>query len=115
MKKGFKLDPFNNKHRIALQKVIQKEAIRKIKEFCVKKSPGEQLDFIKKNIATCKRILDDIFNDRVDMRNKGDWKYCENSLIIKTQVICTTLSMAGIERLDLIKNSIDYLIVDEAC
>ena len=59
--------------------------------------------------------MDDILNNRVDMRNKGDWKYVENSLVLKTPVICTTLSMAGISRLDLIRNSVDYLIVDEAC
>ena len=54
-------------------------------------------------------------NDRVDMRNKGDWKYAENALILRTPVICTTLSMAGIERMDILRNSVDYLIVDEAC
>ena len=45
----------------------------------------------------------------------GDWKYTENALILQTPIICTTLSMAGIERLELIRNSVDYLIVDEAC
>jgi len=45
----------------------------------------------------------------------GDWKYHENSLILKTPIMCTTLSMAGIERLEITSGSIDYLIVDEAC
>jgi len=49
------------------------------------------------------------------MKNKGDWKYAENALILRTPIICTTLSMAGIERLDLLRGSVDYLIVDEAC
>ena len=61
------------------------------------------------------RILDDIKNERGDCKNKGDWKYAENSLILKTPIICTTLSMAGIERLEIARGSIDYLIVDEAC
>ena len=50
-----------------------------------------------------------------DKPAKGDWKYEEASLILKTRVICTTLSMAGIERLDIQKGLVDYLIVDEAC
>ena len=42
-------------------------------------------------------------------------KYAENSLIYKTPVLCTTLAMAGIERLEIARGTIDYLIVDEAC
>jgi hypothetical protein len=45
----------------------------------------------------------------------GDWKYQENALILKTPILCTTLSMAGIEKLEIAKDTIDYLIVDEAC
>ena len=60
-------------------------------------------------------LLSDIENQRTDGKSKGDWKYAENSLILKTPVICTTLSMAGIERLGIARGAIDYLIVDEAC
>lgn len=45
----------------------------------------------------------------------GDWKYEENALVIKTKIICSTLSMAGIEKMQLMKDQVDYLIVDEAC
>lgn len=45
----------------------------------------------------------------------GDWKYQENALILKTPILCTTLSMAGIEKLEQVKGMVDYLIVDEAC
>jgi superfamily I DNA and/or RNA helicase len=39
----------------------------------------------------------------------------ENSFILDTPVICTTLSIAGSEQCSKLKNRIDYLIVDEAC
>lgn len=29
----------------------------------------------------------------------GDWKYEENALVIKTKIISTTLSMAGIDKM----------------
>ena len=45
----------------------------------------------------------------------GDKKYEENSLILKTKVIFTTLSMAGIERLEIQRGLVEYLIIDEAC
>ena len=82
--------------------------------FVNKPVAGQKAD-IGKEMEKCKRILDDIENDRTNGKNKGDWKYAENSLILKTPVICTTLSMAGIERLEISRGTIDYLIVDEAC
>lgn len=45
----------------------------------------------------------------------GDWKYQENALILKTPILCTTLAMSGIEKLEIAKDMVDYLIVDEAC
>lgn len=39
----------------------------------------------------------------------------ENSLILKSQLVCCTLSMAGIEKMQIAKDLFDYLIVDEAC
>lgn len=45
----------------------------------------------------------------------GDWKYLENQIILKSKIICTTLSMSGIEKFDIIKDMVDYLIIDEAC
>ncbi len=37
-------------------------------------------------------------------------------IIQKAQIICTTLSMSAVEKLDCIgKDEIEYLIVDEAC
>ncbi len=39
----------------------------------------------------------------------------EKSIIEKAQIICTTLSMSAIEKLDIIGTGVEYLIVDEAC
>lgn len=38
MRKGIKLEPQNDRHRVALQKVMQKENLRKIKQFCFKET-----------------------------------------------------------------------------
>ena len=46
MKKGVVLDPHNDRHRVALQRVIQKENIRKIKEFIFKKTIQEKKEVI---------------------------------------------------------------------
>ena len=113
MKKGFKLDFQNNRHRMALSKLIAQN-IKKMKQF-IGKSPQTQKVELQKELEKCRRLLSDIENQRTDGKSKGDWKYAENSLILKTPVICTTLSMAGIERLEIARGAIDYLIVDEAC
>jgi superfamily I DNA and/or RNA helicase len=36
-------------------------------------------------------------------------------LIRNKPILCTTLSMAGSKKLEIIDNEVDYLIVDEAC
>ena len=53
--------------------------------------------------------------DIEDMKQVGDWQYHENSLILKSQLVCCTLSMSGIEKMNIAKDLFDYLIVDEAC
>ena len=112
IKKGFKLDFQNNRHRETLGKVINSN-IKKVKAFIGKPAEAQSMT-IKGEMEKCKRFLQDIESGR-DKSQKGDWKYAENALILKTRVICTTLSMAGIERLEITRGNIDYLIVDEAC
>ena len=45
----------------------------------------------------------------------GDWRYLENQIILKANILCSTLSMAGVEKMDIAKDKIEYLIIDEAC
>lgn len=45
----------------------------------------------------------------------GDRRYQENSLLLKARLVCTTLSMAGQERMEIVRNKFDYLVIDEAC
>jgi superfamily I DNA and/or RNA helicase len=67
-------------------------------------------------VKRARQALDEIVRCQdKNEKAKGDWKYASNSLILKTQVIFTTLSTAGIEKLEICKDSIDYLIIDEAC
>lgn len=35
--------------------------------------------------------------------------------MLKSQLVCCTLSMAGIAKMSIVKGLFDYLIVDEAC
>ena len=46
---------------------------------------------------------------------KGDWQYAQSSLILRTPLLFTTLSTAGIDRLEVCRDAVDYLIIDEAC
>jgi senataxin len=34
---------------------------------------------------------------------------------LKSQIVCCTLATAGLEKLEVAKDTFDYLIVDEAC
>ena len=45
----------------------------------------------------------------------GDRKFQENYLVLKAKIVCTTLSMSGIEKLEIGKNNFEYLVIDEAC
>ena len=44
-----------------------------------------------------------------------EWKDAENAIIMESQIICCTLSMAGSVKLYPFVNHFEYLIVDEAC
>jgi len=35
--------------------------------------------------------------------------------MLKAKLVCTTLSMAGTERMEIAKNKFEYLVIDEAC
>ena len=83
------------------------------KLFC-EKSKREQKEVIHENIKKCNDFLE-IIAKSPETNAKGDWRHSEASLILKARVLCTTLSMAGIERLEALKGHVDYLIVDEAC
>jgi senataxin len=43
------------------------------------------------------------------------WKQVEESIIRKSRIVCTTLAMSGIDKLEGFKGDFEYLIVDEAC
>jgi superfamily I DNA and/or RNA helicase len=45
----------------------------------------------------------------------ADWKLVENEIILRSKIICCTLAISGSEKLEIVKDMIDYLIVDEAC
>jgi senataxin len=50
------------------------------------------------------------------VKQKGsDWRNVETQLIQQSKIICCTLSLAGQDKLDILKDQVDYLIVDEAC
>lgn len=87
--------------------------LKTIKKFC-SKDVGEQISTLKACVKRCRWSLDEAQKNK-DKQAKGDWKYAESSLVIRTPIIFTTCSMAGIEKLDVIKDHVEYLIVDEAC
>ena len=110
---GLKLDSEKIRVRSLIMKSIHTENPAKAKAFC-EKTKSEQNEILENNKAKCQSFLDAI-KKSPDQAGKGNWKVEEASLILKSKVICTTLSMAGIERLEALKGHVDYLIVDEAC
>ena len=64
-----------------------------------------------------KRIQDGMVENRALMNQNqpGDWREVEEGIIKKARIVCTTLSMSGIDKLDILKGAFEYLIIDEAC
>ena len=44
-----------------------------------------------------------------------DWKQCENEMILSSKIVCCTLAISGSEKLEILRDQVDYLIIDEAC
>lgn len=60
------------------------------------------------------KLLNTEENDNAKLVGRERYEL-ESSFINDTPVICTTLSIAGSEQCAKLKDTIDYLIVDEAC
>lgn len=103
----------NNRYRSLLQKLIGTNQ-KKLKKFCGD-SKDEQRHQLTQFLDQNTNQLNALLKANAEVKQGGDWKYQENALILKTPILCTTLAMAGIEKLEQCKDMIDYLIVDEAC
>lgn len=88
--------------------------MKRVKEFIKKKTKEEHIEFLKRTLETNERKLGDLLSGE-NTKQGSDWKYYENSIILKSQIICCTLAIAGQEKLEILKDQLDYLIVDEAC
>ncbi len=64
-----------------------------------------------------KKVQDGMVENRhlMNQNQQGDWREVEEGIIKKARIICTTLSMSGIDKLEVLKGAFDYLIIDEAC
>lgn len=104
-------------HKRYLQAVVAQN-LKKIKDF-FKKYPTafEQkkyfLDQKTKFVQQLNKIQQNVEDNK--QSTGGDWKYIENQIILKSKILCATLSMSGVEKFDIVKDQIDFLIVDEAC
>ena len=117
IKKGVQISADDQNHRKYLQKLIC-ENLRKLKDW-FKKNPSpndqrRQFQNMKDRLLQQRDKIDQNIDDN-RLGQGGDWRYQENHIIIKSKILCTTLSMSGIEKLDIVKNQVDYLIIDEAC
>jgi senataxin len=62
--------------------------------------------------------IQDALNENRSMMNQNsqaDWREVEEGIIKRARIVCTTLSMSGIEKLEALKDQFEYLIIDEAC
>ena len=70
----------NKRHNMAVQKILEKQNTKKIKEFS-RDSPEVQQEFIGQKLKVCERILDDLVHNRSEGR-KGDRKIAETTLVM---------------------------------
>lgn len=112
---GFKTLRADNKKQVTqLQKLVT-QSLYRLKDWIIKKPVDEQVGYLSRQLARDESRLADLMCSDNQRQQGGDWQYVENSLILKSQLVCCTLSMAGIEKMLIAKDLFDYLIVDEAC
>lgn len=87
---------------------------RSVKEFVKTKNKDEHIQFLKKVLAANERKLGELLAGE-NQKQGPDWKYIENDILMKARIICCTLAISGAEKLEIVKDQIEYLIVDEAC
>jgi senataxin len=51
----------------------------------------------------------------MNQNTQTDWREVEEGIIKNARIVCTTLSMSGIDKLEIMKDKFEYLIIDEAC
>ena len=91
-------------------------ASKSVKDFIKRKSKPEHIEFLLRFKAQIERKLDDVRSGINELSNKrNDSKLVENLIIQRSRVVCCTLAISGIEKMHLLKDKIDYLIIDEAC
>jgi senataxin len=63
------------------------------------------------------KIQEALHENRVmlNQNSQADWREIEEGIIKRARIVCTTLSMSGLEKLETLKDQLDYLIIDEAC
>jgi superfamily I DNA and/or RNA helicase len=94
--------------------VLVGRSTKSSREFIKKKTKDEQKLFLSKNLEKYSKQIDELLSGE-NAKQGSDWRVLENDLILKSSIVCCTLSMAGNEKLEIAKNTFDYLIVDEAC
>lgn len=91
-------------------------ASKAVKDFIKRKSKPEHIEFLLKFKAQAERKLDDVRAGINELTNKrSDSKLVEKLIMLKSRIVCCTLAIAGLDKMELLKDKIDYLIIDEAC
>lgn len=85
-----------------------------VKDFVKTRTKDEHIQFLKKILDIKERQLADLHSGE-NAKQGGDWKIIENEIILRSKIICCTLAISGSEKLEILNDQVDYLIVDEAC
>jgi len=86
----------------------------RVKDFVKNNTKEEQVRFLNRILEVKEKQLAELLSGE-SAKQGGDWKLVENEIILRSRIICCTLAIAGGEKLELVKDQVDYLIVDEAC
>lgn len=90
------------KHVQYLYKLVSHN-VKRVKEFIKKKTKEEHVEFLKKTLEANERKLDELLSGE-NTKQGSDWKYYENNIILKSQIICCTLAISGQEKLEALKD-----------
>ena len=87
---------------------------KQVKSFVKSKSKEEHIEYLNKLLKMFAKQYEEIQAGE-NAKQGYDWRQIENEIILRSRIIACTLAISGAEKLDIVKDKVDYLIIDEAC
>ena len=89
--------------------------MRPVKEFIRNNSKAKHIEFLLNVKKQAERKLEDLKGGLNEKSRRSDSKAVEKWLVQRSKLVCCTLAISGLEKLEPLQSKVDYLIIDEAC